>query len=77
MGVRLVATKVLNYAGQRYTPGEPFISRTKEHARLLKALGRAVDEPPAVPHKPEPVAVTHTPEIVAADVPEYVVPDAE
>lgn len=62
MGVRLVATKVLRYAGQRYTPGEPFRARTHGHARVLKALGRAVDEPsvpaasrslPAAPVQPE------------------------
>jgi hypothetical protein len=45
MGVRLVATKILQYAGQRYTPGEPFLARTTDDARFLKAAGRAVDEP--------------------------------
>lgn len=82
MGVRLVATKVLRYAGQRYTPGEPFRARTHGHARVLKALGRAVDEPksPAAQHVPfsmdlsfridtsGSITVSTEPEVIPEDV---------
>jgi hypothetical protein len=62
MDVRLIAKKVLRYAGRRIAQGQQFVAHGSTHARLLKATGRAVDAPsetkpaPKPPPKPKPAA---------------------
>lgn len=49
----LIATKSFTFAGKRVAPGDR-LQASPRHAKLLKAIGRAKDEPDAV--KPQPKA---------------------
>lgn len=51
----LIATKTLTYDTRRLRPGDEFVARSRRDARVLKAIGKAIDQPTAAPAPVEPV----------------------
>lgn len=70
---RLVALQSFPYAGESIKAGDTFFAE-REHANILKLLGRAKDEPAPEPVatatppqvKPEPVVTEHVAQPVVA-----------
>jgi hypothetical protein len=56
MKIAMIATKSQVYAGRRIEPGTRFEVNGSGDARLLTAIGRAIEAPPAPEPAPAPVA---------------------